>query len=231
MGAGRARRGGPARSTCASPSGVASNAANRVPSADSRTSGPDVAIGRSPARIGGLLPRSKHIRFRPSPASSSSARRVPPCAGGSHAYSAYLSWRCCRSLSRSCSPRASSSSWARSSASSSAGVCGAAGGLSSPARSCRRTAASGSPWLAHRATGARDWRRGWSGAPDMRPTPSGGGADAATVRAVRISGPSAVIATVCSTWTPRDRSTDRIVQPSRSMTIFGLPARNRARSR
>jgi hypothetical protein len=35
-----------------------------------------------------------------------------------------------------------------------------------------------------------------------------------------------VTATVCSTWTPRDRSTDRIVQPSRSMTIFGLPARN-----
>ena len=51
--------------------------------------------------------------------------------------------------------------------------------------------------------------------------------DAATrSRAVRTSGPSAVIATVCSTWTPRDPSTERIVQPSRSMTIFGLPARN-----
>ena len=53
------------------------------------------------------------------------------------------------------------------------------------------------------------------------------GADAATAsRAVRTSGPSVVIATVCSTWTPRDLSIDRIVQPSGSMPIFGLPARN-----
>ena len=93
-------------------------------------------------------------------ASSSSARRVPPCAGGSHAYSAYLSWRCCRSLSRSCSLCASSSSWARSSASSSAGVAGggAAAGRLGPPRSCRRTAVSGSPWSGHRATGARGRR-------------------------------------------------------------------------
>ena len=38
-------------------------------------------------------------------------------------------------------------------------------------------------------------------------------------RAVRTIGPSAVIATVCSTWTPRDRSALRIVQPSLSIRI------------
>jgi len=55
-----------------------------------------------------------------SEASPSSARRVPPWAGGCHAYRAYRSWRCARSSRRACSSRRISSSWLRSSASSSA---------------------------------------------------------------------------------------------------------------
>jgi predicted MFS family arabinose efflux permease len=45
-------------------------------------------------------------------------------------------------------------------------------------------------------------------------------------RCVRISGPSAVIATVCSMWAPREPSADLIVQPSGSMKISSVVCRN-----